>query len=187
MTGLHGLEIQDGFSPGRGTRDASWSLRFVLHRRKEFGLGTWAAFLDLVKAYDSVDRGRQVADAELPTVVAAVKLQAAWRRHTGRHLPDGGVLALVLLKLGIPPKLVRLVLAMLHGFTAQVKVGQAVRTFLIDMGLAQGSNLSPVLFLYVMQGVMEAADAEFKFGSIFMLTIDDGVALGRWVRTPGGS
>ena len=103
------------------------------------------AFMDLVKAYDSVDRGRCVENSELPTVRAAMLVQAAWRRHSGRHLPDGGMLALVLLKLGIPPKLVRLVLAILHGFTAQVKVGKAVRRFLIDMGLAQGSNLSPVL------------------------------------------
>ena len=51
---LDGLEMQNGFTPGRGTVDGSFCVRTLLKKRKEHGLETYGYFLDLVKAFDTV-------------------------------------------------------------------------------------------------------------------------------------
>ena len=50
------MEAQTGFSKERGTVDGVFNLKMALAKRKEHGLGTWVAFIDLVKAFDSVPR-----------------------------------------------------------------------------------------------------------------------------------
>ena len=52
-----GLEEQCGFMGGRGTADGFFAVYMALHKRKEHNLETWALFIDLVKAFDSVPRG----------------------------------------------------------------------------------------------------------------------------------
>ena len=52
----HGIEVQNGFTKGRGCADAIYSLVRALGVRKEHGLNTWLAGVDLRKAYDSVPR-----------------------------------------------------------------------------------------------------------------------------------
>ena len=51
-----GLEEQNGFMPHRGCRDGIFSLKLALQKRREHGQSTWAVFVDLVKAFDSVPR-----------------------------------------------------------------------------------------------------------------------------------
>lgn len=51
-----GLEMQNGFTPGRGTVDGSFCVRTLLKKRKEHGKETYGYFLDLVKAFDTVPR-----------------------------------------------------------------------------------------------------------------------------------
>ncbi len=51
-----GLEGQNGFLRQRGCCDGIFSVKLALQRRHEHGLGTWAVFIDLVKAFDSVPR-----------------------------------------------------------------------------------------------------------------------------------
>ena len=51
-----GRESQNGFTVGRGCPDSSFSLRCALQVLREHGETTWVAFIDLVKAFDSVDR-----------------------------------------------------------------------------------------------------------------------------------
>jgi len=51
-----GVEYQNGFMRRRGCADGIFSLKMALLKRKEHGLGTWALHVDLVKAFDSVDR-----------------------------------------------------------------------------------------------------------------------------------
>jgi hypothetical protein len=51
-----GLEAQTGFRTERGTIDGSFSTNIGLQKRKEHGLPTWAVFIDLVKAFDTVSR-----------------------------------------------------------------------------------------------------------------------------------
>ena len=51
-----GLESQTGFRGNRGTIDGLFSVCVALQKRKEHNLATWALFIDLVKAFDSVSR-----------------------------------------------------------------------------------------------------------------------------------
>jgi hypothetical protein len=50
------VESQRGFRCGRGCRDAIFTARLLLKKRKEHQQETWAIFVDLVKAFDTVDR-----------------------------------------------------------------------------------------------------------------------------------
>jgi hypothetical protein len=51
-----GLEEQCGFMRSRGTSDGGFVLKVALQKRREHGLDTLALFVDLVKAFDSIDR-----------------------------------------------------------------------------------------------------------------------------------
>jgi len=50
------IESQCGYRYGRGCRDAIFAVRLLLKKRKEHQLETWAVFVDLVKAFDTVNR-----------------------------------------------------------------------------------------------------------------------------------
>jgi len=56
VLGKEGLESQCGFSPNRGCMDAIFAVKLALQKRHEHNLGTWAVFIDLIKAFDSVPR-----------------------------------------------------------------------------------------------------------------------------------
>jgi hypothetical protein len=49
-------ESQCGFRGKVGCIDALFALRVSLRKRKEHGLATWVAFIDLVKAFDTISR-----------------------------------------------------------------------------------------------------------------------------------
>ena len=51
-----GLEDQNGFRGLRGTIDGLFNTCMALLKRKEHNLETWALFIDLVKAFDTVSR-----------------------------------------------------------------------------------------------------------------------------------
>ncbi len=50
------MDAQTDFRPDRGTIDGFFTSFVGLHKRKEYGLETWALFIDLVKAFDTVPR-----------------------------------------------------------------------------------------------------------------------------------
>jgi hypothetical protein len=52
----HGIEEQLGCQPLRGCRDELFIVRSVLQLRHKHMLPTWALFVDLVKAFDTIDR-----------------------------------------------------------------------------------------------------------------------------------
>jgi len=74
-------EQQCGFRTGRGTCDASFTVKQATKKRREHGLETWWLFLDLVKAFDRVPRdakkkppmalGSHSADAQATQAAAA--------------------------------------------------------------------------------------------------------------------
>ncbi len=49
-----GLEEQNEFMRHTGCCDGIFAVKIALQKRHEHGLGTWAVFIDLVKAFDSV-------------------------------------------------------------------------------------------------------------------------------------
>ena len=51
-----GLEAQNGFLSRRGTIDGFFNVSVAAQKRKEHDLPTWALFIDLVKAFDTVNR-----------------------------------------------------------------------------------------------------------------------------------
>jgi len=58
---VHGRESQCGFLPGRSTVDGIYILKTALQLRRESGLPTWVCFVDLSKAFDTVDREAMLA------------------------------------------------------------------------------------------------------------------------------
>ena len=53
---LHGLDEQNGFLNKKGCMVATFALKLALLSRKEFSLDTWMVFVDLVKAFDTVNQ-----------------------------------------------------------------------------------------------------------------------------------
>ena len=123
-------ETQCGFRGGRGCSDAIFTLKQLLRKRREHGLETWVLFIDLVKAFDRVPR-----EALL-------------------H-PDDGLLWLVLLRFGVPPKLVSLLKAMHKTVLVQFDVDGIVKTIAAIIGVKQGDLLGPLLFTFFVAAVME--------------------------------
>jgi len=56
-----GMESQVGFRWDQGTHDGLFTTYLGLSKRNENGLETWALFIDLLKAFDSVPRGALLA------------------------------------------------------------------------------------------------------------------------------
>jgi hypothetical protein len=54
MLKIEGLEMQLGAQPGCGCRDALFILRSLLQVRRKHNLPSWALFVDLEKAFDTV-------------------------------------------------------------------------------------------------------------------------------------
>jgi hypothetical protein len=51
-----GVEEQAGSTPGKGCADATFTLKTALQTLREHGQESWVLFVDLVKAYDTVNR-----------------------------------------------------------------------------------------------------------------------------------
>ena len=77
-------------------------------------------------------------------------------------------------KLGVPEALVKTVQAMYHNARARVRVGTSLsEEFEVKVGVHQGSVLSPLLFIIV----LEALSAEFRTGCPWELLYADDLAL----------
>ena len=123
-------ESQCGFRGGRGGADAIFTLKQLIRKRREHGLETWVLFIDLVKAFDRVPR-----EALLD--------------------PDDGLLWLVLLRYGVPRKLVTLLKAMHKKVLVQFDVDGVLKTLEAIIGVKQGDLLGPQLFTFFIAAVME--------------------------------
>jgi hypothetical protein len=117
-----GIETQYGCVPGKGCADALFSIKTALQTRKQHGKDTWAAFIDLVKAFDT-------ADHEL--------------------------LFLILKKYGVPETLVSVIAKMYKDAVVILKVGEESREVPYKVGVKQGDNMAPVLFIYLMNAFAE--------------------------------
>ena len=52
------LDIQDGFSKGRGTRDQIANIRRIIEKAREFQKNIYFCFIDYAKAFDFVDHNK---------------------------------------------------------------------------------------------------------------------------------
>ena len=57
---LHGVKYQFGSSPGVGCQDGLFALKTALCARHNHNLPTFVAFVDLVKAFNTVDYGMMI-------------------------------------------------------------------------------------------------------------------------------
>ena len=142
---VQGLDIQSGFTKGKGCRDGIFNLQTILQRRRDAGLDTHVLFIDLIKAFDTVPR-------------------------------EG--LYTILIKMGIPKFLVKVIKRMHTGCMVEMEVGGEKITVTSTLGVKQGDNLAPVLFLIYIQAALEALIGSGKLpaeGMLWFRTKEDGI------------
>jgi hypothetical protein len=125
----YGVKTQYGSQPRRGTLKGLAVLRTALETRQYHGQGTWMLFVDLVKAFDTVD-----------------------------HKLLFGILR----KYGAPDKLVRAVETMYTNVSVKIQVGKEKRQIPYTIGVQQGDNMPPVLFVFLMQAFGETLEQKWK-------------------------
>ncbi len=100
-------------------------MKTLLHTRRNHNLGTYVAFIDLVKAYDT-------ANHEL--------------------------LVQILKKFGAPTKLCLVIERLYKDLKAVLKIGKRKLEIMQGVGVRQGDNMVPVLFLFLMAAIAELLD-----------------------------
>jgi hypothetical protein len=125
-----GMDPQCGFRSGRGTTDGIFNIVIALQKRKEHDLETYGLFIDLIKAFDSISR------------------EALW---------------LILRRYGIPDHMLNIIIR-LH---SEAKIMIALpggdendEDIIVNstIGVRQGSNEGPVLFLFFMLAVFDTLE-----------------------------
>ena len=167
-------EPQCGFRFGRGTCDASFTLKGLIKKRREHGQESWLVLIDLVKAFDRVprDAGKKppMANEEAAAAASDIEIGMLWR---------------VLLKYGVPPKLVRMLIAMHETVNVKFDVDGVVKTLLSIIGVKQGDLLGPELFDFFIAAIMETWEATSNYELCTFRTRPDFQMTGRRVNTSG--
>ena len=163
---IEGIEAQNGFTTGRGTTDGSFCVRTMLKKRREHGLETWAYFLDLVKAFDTVPRKallKVLAKFGVPPKMVTM-IDNMYSNCTVKLELDTGD--------PLRPRKDAIIMA-----TAGVK---------------QGDNLAPVLFLVYIQATLEGLNDAFTEAGVqcpkpTFCTKNDHVICGRRYNVKNGT
>mmetsp|Transcript_1493 Transcript_1493/g.2313 ORF Transcript_1493/g.2313 Transcript_1493/m.2313 type:complete len:881 (+) Transcript_1493:452-3094(+) len=118
-----------------GCQEAQHTIKRALLLRRQHGLESHAIFIDLVKAFDTVNHE---------------------------------LLCQILSKYGLPAPIVNLVRKLYNNCQVKIKVGAKFTEISYTTGVHQGDNMSPVLFLFVIQAFLEtlqltAQPAQFTF------------------------
>jgi hypothetical protein len=124
----HGVKTQFGSQPGVGCLDGLFTLRTALTTRRYHNQPTWALFIDLVKAFDTV-------------------------HHE--------LLFQLLGRYGVPPQLVNAVQIMYKNMYVNLTIGTEERAIPYTIGVQQGDNMAPVLFLFPMQAFAEILEQKW--------------------------
>ena len=83
-------DVQDGFRKGRGTRDQSASIHWIIGKAREVQKNIYFCFIDFTKAFDCVDHNRwwKVLPATCETCMQVKKqqLEPDMEQQTGSKL-----------------------------------------------------------------------------------------------------
>jgi len=129
----HGTKYQFGATPHSGCQDGNFTLKTLLHLRRQHNLETFVVFADLVKAFDTSD-----------------------------HL----LIASILEKYGAPPKFSHAIERLYTDLRVTLKIGKESTEIEQTVGVRQGDNLSPVIFLFVMTAFAEILEKKWTLANI---------------------
>ena len=124
----HGAKTQFGSQPGLRSLDRLYTLRSALTTRRYHNQPTWALFIDLVNAFDTVNH-------EL-----LFKLLERYR---------------------VQKDVASVVRKMYEGMFVKLKVGKEERCIPYTVGVQQGDNMTPLLFLFPMQAFREILEKKW--------------------------
>ena len=127
-----GIEEQYGSQYNKGCPDATFSLKTALQIIKEHNLSSYVLFVDLVKAYDSVNR------------------ELLWE---------------ILEIYGIPIELIKIIKKLHNNVYYIINVGKEKQKIIGTVGVKQGDNLGPILFIILVQAVSQTLDTHWKFNT----------------------
>mmetsp|Transcript_1492 Transcript_1492/g.2308 ORF Transcript_1492/g.2308 Transcript_1492/m.2308 type:complete len:395 (+) Transcript_1492:893-2077(+) len=118
-----------------GCQEAQHTIKRALLLRRQHGLESYAIFIDLVKAFDTVHHD---------------------------------LLCQILQKYGLPPPIVNNVRKLYNNCKVKIKIGSKSTEIDYTTGVHQGDNMSPILFLFVIQAFLEtlqlkAQPSQFAF------------------------
>ena len=115
---------------GKGCADATFAVKSAIQTLHEHGQPVYALFVDLVKAFDSVNR------------------ELLWE---------------ILSKYGIPKKTIEVLKKLHTNVTYQFKMGKKLTKIKGKVGVKQGDNLGPILFIIMVNAVAETLNKKWKF------------------------
>ena len=128
-----GMDEQCGSLFGKGCVDATFTLKKALQQLREQGQDAHVLFVDLVKAYDSVNR------------------ELLWK---------------ILNKYGVPDETITVLKKLHTNVKYLLRVGKEKVEIGATVGVIQGNNLGPILFIYLIQAVATTLDKEMRKANI---------------------
>jgi hypothetical protein len=133
LLNIHGTKYQFGATPNSGCQDANYTLKTLLHLRRQHNLETFVVFADLAKAFDTTDHA---------------------------------LIINILKKYGAPPKLTKSIETLYSNLHVTLKIGKESTDIDQTVGVRQGDNLSPVIFLFVMTAFSEILDKKWTMAGL---------------------
>ncbi len=134
----HGTEFQFGSTPGLGCQDCLFTLKTLINAHKNHHLPLFVAFVDLVKAYDTVNHD---------------------------------LLLHILEKYGAPPKFVASIHTMYTNLFVVLKIEKDFQEILQSVGVRQGNNIAPVLFLFLVSAAAKTLEVKWLETGIAVLKV----------------
>ena len=161
-------EQQCGFRSARGCFDGIFTIKQLINKRREHGQETWMLFIDLVKAFDKVPRcAKKTFSRDENDPAEAAKDETL------------GMLWRVMLKFGVPTKIVRLLINMHKMVHVKFDVDGVTKTIESIVGVKQGDLLGPDLFTFYIAAIMITWRSEHQYETCVVRSRPDFKMTGR--------